>query len=146
LRSRLFFKVYAIGLYLPQKANSAAEVLAQTGAKRLRIATLRDLTAEQFADALVEGMEKNHAPAELEPLKARIQAFRANMLDIKSAAKGATVIIDWLPESGTRLVFNGERRGSDIPGEDFHRALLRIWLGERPAQDDLREALLGKAQ
>ena len=120
--------------------------LALKGAKRLRIVTLRDLTAEQFADALVEGMQKNHSAAELEPLKARIDTFRATMLDLKAAPKGATVIIDWLPESGTRLTFNGEKRGGDIPGDDFHRALLKVWLGDKPAQDDLKDALLGKAQ
>ena len=30
-------------------------------------------------------------------------------------------------------------------GEDFHRALLKIWIGDKPAQDDLKEQLLGKA-
>jgi hypothetical protein len=39
----------------------------------------------------------------------------------------------------------GQQRGKDIPGEDFYRALLRIWLGEKPVQDDLKQALLGKA-
>ncbi|MDP2793561.1 MAG: chalcone isomerase family protein [Sulfurisoma sp.] len=144
LRSRVFFKVYAIGLYLPGKKAAAADVLAAAGAKRLRIVTLRELTAEQFADALVEGIHKNHADAEIEPLKARIEKFRGIVLDIKTAPKGAVVEIDWLPEVGTRLSFAGERRGEDIPGEDFHRALLRIWLGEKPAQDDLKDALLGK--
>jgi hypothetical protein len=146
LRTRVFFKVYAVGLYVPEKKGAAADVLAQKGAKRLRIVTLRDLTAEQFADALVEGMQKNHAAAEIEPLKARIDKFRAIMLDLKEAPKGATVVIDWLPEIGTRLAFNGEKRGEDIPGEDFYRALLKVWLGDKPAQDDLKEALLGKSQ
>lgn len=146
LRSRLFFKVYAIGLYLPEKKAAAADLLAQKGAKRLHIVTLRELTAEQFADALVEGMQKNHAEAEIAALKARIDQFRAAILALKVAPKGATVQIDWLPDTGTRLMFNGEKQGSDIPGEDFHRALLKIWLGDKPAQDDLRDALLGRPQ
>jgi hypothetical protein len=144
MRNRLFFKVYAIGLYLPEKTGTAAAVLAAAGPKRMQIATLRNLTAEQFADALVAGIEKNHAEAEIAPLRARMEAFRATILTLKEAPKGAVVLLDWLPESGTRLTFNGEKKGEDIPGEDFYRALLRIWLGERPAQDDLRDALLGK--
>jgi hypothetical protein len=31
-----------------------------------------------------------------------------------------------------------------MAGEEFFRMLLRIWLGEKPAQEDLKEALLGK--
>jgi hypothetical protein len=30
-----------------------------------------------------------------------------------------------------------------MKGEAFYRALLRIWLGEKPVQDDLKKALLG---
>jgi len=144
LRSRLFFKVYAIGLYLAEKKAASADLLAQPGAKRLHIVTLRELTAEQFADALIEGMQKNHSEAEIAALKARIDQFRAAILALKTAPKGATVQIDWQPETGMRLVFNGEKQGSDIPGEDFYRALLKIWLGDKPAQDDLRDALLGR--
>lgn len=145
-RSRLFFKVYAIGLYLTEKKTAAADVLALNGPKRLHIVTLRELTAEQFSDALVEGIRKNQSDAEMEPLKARVEDFKAAMLAVKNAAEGTVVDIDWLPDSGTRLVVGGKQQGKDIPGEDFYRALLKIWLGPKPAQDDLKEALLGKAQ
>ena len=144
MRSRVFFKVYSIGLYLSEKKTAAEAVLALKGAKRLHIVTLRELTAEQFADALVSSIEKNHAEAELAPLKARIDEFRSAILSLNSAPKGSVVTLDWLPESGTRLSFNGQARGKDIAGEDFYGALLKIWLGAKPAQDDLKDALLGK--
>lgn len=143
-RSRLFFKVYAIGLYLTEKRTTVADVLALKGPKRLHIVTLRELTAEQFADALVEGIHKNHSDAEMAPLKARIEDFRVAMLAVKKAAEGTVVDIDWLPESGTHLIVGGKQQGKEIPGEDFYHALLKIWLGTKPAQDDLKAALLGK--
>jgi len=145
-RSRLFFKVYAVGLYLTEKKAEAAQVLALKGPKRLRIVTLRELTAEQFADALVEGIHKNHTDAETEVLKTRIEEFKLAMLAVKKAAEGTVVDIDWLPESGTRLSVNGKQQGKDIAGADFYDSLLRIWLGPKPAQDDLKGALLGKEQ
>ncbi len=145
LRKKVFFKVYAIGLYLPQKQTAAAEVLAAKGAKRIAIVTLRDLTAEEFANSLVEALNKNHDEAALKALQPRIDQFRASMLGIGKAPEKSVVNIDWLPESGTRLSFNGAVKGSDIPGEDFYSALLRIWIGDKPAQDDLKDQLLGKA-
>ena len=145
LRNRVFFKVYAIGLYLPQKAATTAEVLAAKGAKRIAIVTLRDLTAEQFVDALLEALKKNHDEAALKTLQPRIDQFRSTMLSIGNAPEKSVVNLDWLPDTGTRLSFNGAQKGSDIAGEDFYRALLRIWLGDNPAQDDLKEKLLGKA-
>ena len=67
------------------------------------------------------------------------------LLAIGEAKSGTTVVIDWLPESGTRLTVNGQVKGKDIAGEDFYKALLKIWLGNKPVQDDLKQALLGKA-
>ncbi len=144
LRSKFVFKVYAIGLYLAEKKTAATDVLAQTGAKRLNIVTLRELPAEDFAEALVEGIRKNHSDAEMGPLKTRIEEFRNAILGVKTAAKNDVVTIDWLPEGGTRLSVNGKQQGRDIAGDDFYRALLKIWLGAKPAQEDLKEAMLGK--
>ena len=143
--NKLFFKVYAIGLYLPQKAGTAADVLAAKGAKRIAIVTLRDLTAEEFSNALIEALKKNHDEATLAALQPRIEQFRVTMLGIGNAPEKSVVHLDWLPDAGTRLTFNGAQKGGDIAGEDFYRALLRIWLGDKPAQDDLKDKLLGKA-
>jgi hypothetical protein len=145
MRKKAFFKVYAVALYLPQKQTAATDVLAAKGPKRIAIVTLRDLTAEQFVDALLEALRKNHDEAAMATLQARIDQFRANMLSLGNAPEKSVVHLDWLPESGTRLTFNGAAKGSDIPGEDFYRALLKIWIGDKPAQDDLKEHLLGKA-
>ena len=144
MRSRFILKVYGIGLYLTEKKTTATDVFALKGAKRLHVVTLRELTAEQFADALVEGIQKNHSDAEMAPLRARVEEFKSAILAVKTAAKGDVVSIDWLPDSGTRLSINGKQQGKDIAGEDFYNALLKIWLGQKPAQDDLKEALLGK--
>jgi hypothetical protein len=144
MRKRAFFKVYAIGLYLPQKVASAADAINAKGAKRIAIVTLRDLTAEQFVDALIEALKNNHDEAALKTLQPKIDQFRSTMLAIGNAPEKSVVNLDWLPDSGTRLTFNGATKGADISGEDFYRALLRIWLGDKPAQDDLKEHLLGK--
>lgn len=144
LRSKLFFKVYAAGLYLVEKRHGPEEILALKGPKHLHIVTLRDLTAPQFADALVEGLQKNLSEAEVAPLQARIDQFKASILALKNAPKGTAIDIDWLPNAGTRLSFNGEKRGDDIAGEEFYRALLRIWLGDHPAESGLKDALLGR--
>ena len=48
--------------------------------------------------------------------------------------------------AGTRMTVEGKPAGAPIPGDDFYRALLRIWLGENPVQADLTKALLGEKQ
>ncbi len=41
------------------------------------------------------------------------------------------------------MTINGEEKGI-IEGDDFYAALLDIWLGEEPADEDLKEAMLGE--
>ena len=64
------------------------------------------------------------------------------MAGIGEAKKGMAIDLDWTG-SATRLQVDGRSAGNPIAGEDFYRALLRIWLGDKPVQDDLKKALLG---
>ena len=144
MRKKAFFKVYAMSLYLPGKQADAEGVLSAKGAKRIAITLLRDLTAKQFVDALQEGVASNHSESEMAALKERLNQFSEAMLGIGEAKTGAQVFIDFLSEGATRLTVNNEVRGSDLAGEDFFNALLRIWIGNKPVQDDLKQALLGK--
>lgn len=144
LRTRFMLKVYTIGLYLPKRSESPVSAITGAGAKRIQITTLRDLSADDFANALIDGVRKNHAEADLVSLQGRLDEFRTTLLGIRAAPNGTQIRIDWLPASGTRLSIGNETRGKDIPGEDFFRALLRIWIGDKPVDEDLKNALLGK--
>jgi len=143
LRVKVFFKVYAAGLYLSEKAGSTAAVLALAGPKRVSMTMMRDLTAQDLIDALGEGLRNNNPAAEFEKLKSRVERLNAIMSAIGAAKSGNVITLDYLPESGTQVSLNGEPKGEAIAGDDFYRALLRIWLGENPVDSSLKKALLG---
>ena len=140
LRKRFFVQVYAMGLYV---ADRKADPVTQPGAKRVAIHMLRDVGADQFAEALVDGMRPNHDEATMKALEPRIAQLVAIMAEMKVAKEGMAITLDWIPDSGTQVTVAGKSSGKPIEGEDFYRALLRIWLGEKPVQDDLKKALLG---
>jgi hypothetical protein len=146
LRKRAFFQVYAIGLYLPEKKTAAADAIGAAGAKRVAIHMLRDVDAGQFAGALTDGMKDNVSEAEMNALEPRVKQLVAIMAEMKQAKKGMRITLDWLPAAGTQVTIEGKPAGTAIPGEDFFRALLKIWLGDNPVQDDLKKALLGEKQ
>jgi hypothetical protein len=79
----------------------------------------------------------------MQALAPRIAALSATMAQLKEAKKGMTITLDWLPGTGTQMGVDGRPTGAPIAGEDFYQALLRIWLGPQPVQDDLKKALLG---
>jgi hypothetical protein len=139
LRKRLFFQVYAIGLYVQDRK---ADPIAQPGPKRLQMHMLRDVGAEQFTGALADGIKANHPEAEAKALEPRVSQLGAIMAALKEAKTGMVIALDWTGKETVVLV-NGNPAGSPIQGEDFYRALLRIWLGDNPVQEDLKKALRG---
>ena len=142
IRTRAIFKVYVGALYLGEKKSAAAEVLAQKGAKRVALTMLRDLSAQQLTEAFDDGIKANHGAAEVEALKPRMAELLSLFTDAK---KGDVILLDYLPDAGTVVGVNGAAKGKAIQGEDFYRALLRIWLGDKPVDGDLKKSMLGQA-
>lgn len=143
VRTRFVFKVYVAALYVPQKAADAAALLAQKGPRRMTLTMLRNVDADTFAEALNDGLRKNHSEAQLAAFKAQIETLNANLKAAGEARKGDVIQLEFVPEAGTRVSVNGQAKGATIPGEDFYTAVLRIWLGDKPVDDELKKGLLG---
>jgi hypothetical protein len=103
---------------------------------------LRGVSAEQFTEALADGIRENHTEAEAKALEPRVKQLADTMAQMKEAKSGSTIRMD-SADGATQLVVDGRAAGAPIAGDDFFRALLRIWLGDKPVQDDLKRALLG---
>lgn len=142
LRTRLFFKVYVGALYLGEKQHTAAAVLTDAGAKRVTMHMLRSLSSEKLLEAFDKGLAANNTSAELAAMDARIKDFSAIFRTSKQVVKGDVITLDFLPGEGTRVSINGAEKGR-IAGAEFNRALLKIWLGDEPVDEDLKKGLLG---
>jgi hypothetical protein len=141
-RTKLFFKVYVAALYLGKKETSAQAILDDGSPQRMALHMLRDLTDEQLLSPVIEGMQDNNTAAEMAaieiPLKQMVHTFHV----VGAIKQGQVMTLDYLPGKGTLVSVNGDARGT-IPGEPFHRALMKIWLGDKPVQNDLKLKLLG---
>jgi hypothetical protein len=143
VRTRAIFKVYVAGLYVPQKSGNAAALLAQKGPRRIAITMLRNVDADTFSGALSEGLQKNLSDAQFAGFKSQIDALNASFKAAGEAKKGDVIHLEFTPDAGTRVVVNGKPQGSAIAGEDFYNALLRIWIGDKPVDADLKKGMLG---
>ncbi len=144
VRTRVFFKVYAMGLYLPKKVASTEEVLASPGARRVTLHLLRKLTGDDFAKAFTEGLNANTSDAERQQLQAQIQAFVGTFARQGELKEGDLIHMDWVPGTGLVAALNGQPVGAPIAEPAFYNAVLRIWIGDKPADADLKPRLLGK--
>jgi len=142
IRSKFFFKIYVGALYLTQKQSSAEAVITDGQVHRVALHMLSEMSSEKLLDAFNEAIKENHTPAELAPLHVQMTMLKEIFSKVKEVKPGDAIFIDFLPGSGTRISFNGVSQGV-IPGPSFYRALLKVWLGDKPVQDDLKKAMLG---
>ena len=139
-----FFKVYIGSLYLTKKMTDSEAVFADPGAKRVSMHILSDeVTAPDLISSMNNALAVNLSPHELALIEKRIRDLNTMMSTIKTINKGSVVILDYTPEAGTRVFVNGQERIT-IPGEDFFRGMLHIWIGAKPVDGRLRDAMLGK--
>ena len=141
LRSRFFVRVYVGALYLESPGKGSTEaVLGDAGAKRVSMHIIYDeLSQEKVTSAWLDGFRGNTPEAELAAMMPRVEQFNALWPDLKS---GDVVHVDFPAGGGVQLTVNDEARGK-VDGEDLQRAVLRIWLGEDPADGDLKRGMLG---
>ena len=142
VRKRAIFKVYVGSLYVPTKSRSVQEVLGKSP-RRIQLNLLRDLSSDQLIDALMDGLKQNLSQAEMQAISIQTGEFAAIMKAFGAAKEGSVVTLDFVG-GATKISLNGTERGT-IDGAAFNDALTRIWIGEHPAQADLKQAMLGGA-
>ena len=139
-RTKFIFKVYVGALYTEEKVDSRDAVQALTGPKRIVMHIVHDeVSKKKMASAWNEGFEDNNSAEQLKKLQSRLNTYINYFSDLKA---GDIILLDYIPASGTRVTFNGEQK-EIIEGADFYAALLDVWLGEEPADDSLKDAMLG---
>ncbi len=143
LRAVAWFKGYAAGLYLVRKATTAEAVLAMTGPKRLQLRMLVDVPTAEFVKAFHKGVARNTPAAGQPALAERMQRFDAMVSSLREVKTRDVVDLDFLPGSGLVFAHNGRAVGEPVAGDDFYAALLRIFIGTRPVDPEMKTGLLG---
>ncbi|MDX5334009.1 MAG: chalcone isomerase family protein [Gammaproteobacteria bacterium] len=140
VRKKFFIRIYAAGLYLPERRQAASAILAADEPRLLRMHFLyEEVEKAKLTAAWEEGFRNNLSASAYRGLEDRLARFNALFGD---AVAGDVIDLAYLPGQGTSVTINGETAGM-IEGADFSRALLGVWLGEKPADAGLKRGLLG---
>ena len=146
MRTKFVVKVYAAGLYLPEKSKAVADILKQEGPRRVTLQMARDISSEDFGKAFMDGLNENIDKAEKQRIVAQISKMGELFASVDGLKKGDVLHLDWIPGTGTQAELNGKKLGGPIPDVNFYNAILRIWLGDKPVDRSLKPALLGDAK
>lgn len=139
LRSKFFVKVYAGGLYVGRPQTDAGALLADPGAKVIRMVFIHSRVGrDKIVSAFREGLEKN-APLVLK--SPATQTFFTLFAD--DFVAGDTVDLDLGSDGTVTVRKNGKDLGT-VRDPALPAALLAIYLGREPADADLKRGLLGQ--
>ena len=133
-------KVYVAALYLTKTSKDANAILAANAANQLSLHFVRNVSAADLSKAWDEGFAKN-AKAQLPALKKRIATLNGWMGDMKT---GEILTFTFQPGVGVQVTVGSAVKGT-VPGDDFGKALLSIWLGAEPPNPEIKTGLLGGA-
>jgi hypothetical protein len=135
-RWKYFLKVYAAAHYVGEDAkglDADADV-----PRRLEIAYFVGISGKDFGMAADELLGDALTPEQLAPLRERLAQLHRAYVDVKPGDRYA---LTYVPGRGTELSLNG-RPLVLVEGADFARSYFGIWIGRRPIDAGLRDALL----
>ena len=141
LREKLWIDLYVGGLYLTAKSADAQAIIDADKSMAIYIEIVSTLiTSEKMIAAVDEGFVKS--------TKGKTEQFKTEIADFKAAFSETIEEKDkykivYQPDVGTAVSKNGKLLKT-IKGYDFKKALFGIWLCDEPADEDLKEGMLGK--
>ena len=141
-RYKAVFKVYTAGLYLEKPAHSLQDIAALPGPKRVSVTMLRDIDSAELGKLFARGMEDNMERAAFSRLVPGVMRMSDIFTQHKKLLTGETFTVDWIPGQGTVVTVKGQPQGEAFKEPEFFNALLGIWLGPKPADQQLKKALL----
>ncbi len=141
IREKFWIDLYAGGLYLSESTDDANEVIKAEKPMGIKIHIVSKLiSSSKMRDAVEEGFQ-NSTDENTGPLREKIDKFISFFED--EIVKNDVFDIFYHPDAGVKVFKNNELKGT-IKGQSFKEALFGIWFCDEPADDDLKEAMLGK--
>ncbi|MDD2383848.1 MAG: chalcone isomerase family protein [Sulfurospirillaceae bacterium] len=141
IRNKFFIDLYVASLYTTKAYDNVTSLLKADEPMCITLSIISSLiSSETMEDASREGFA-NTAQNNTPEMNKKIETFIA----VFKEPIGNNDIYDlmYIPQGGIKIYKNKTLRVS-ISGLDFKEALFGIWLGDKPAQESLKQALLGK--
>jgi hypothetical protein len=140
MRKATFLRVnvYVGALYVSAASRDPNALIASDGPQELILHFVRSVGVDDLRKAWTEGFERVARDQSVSLLQ-RVATLNTWMSDVKS---GERLTFIRQPHEGIQVIVNGIAKGT-IPGDDFSRDFISIWLGAMPPNPELKSGLLG---
>jgi len=142
LRGVAWVKAFVAGLYLPATTRDPAAALAMPGPKRLQLKVMLEAPAAELGKSLNRRIKRHEAPAVQQRLAARLSQLTVDINAMGTLKPGDVIELDYVPDRGVGLRRNGVAVGTPQAGEDLYRAVLKVFIGEHPIDQRMKDGLM----
>lgn len=136
LHKNFFTDGYIGAFYSLDVVSTPAQALADAGPKRMWFFFLRSFDSPK--KYWEQAIKNNNSPQVLERDQINISQF-FKMVDYP-LNEGDILILDYIPNVGTRVIVKGTVRGI-IKGNEFYSLILKVWMGRQPPSEKFRKDL-----
>lgn len=141
LRTKWMVKVYAMAAYSGSGKRSASAIINANEPKFIWIRMLRTISGDKMKAAIDEGIEDNVDGATRAKISGQVSKLKRAFSG--SIPKGADIGFIYTPGKGTIVRFRSVDKVT-LKGTAMMKALWSIWFGKEPADDDLKDAIVGR--
>ena len=141
-RTKLYLELYVAGLYLTKANSNPAAIAAANEPMSIRVKITSGMVSQaKLMQSLTDGFH-NATNGNVASIQSEINQFRECLNE--TITKGDTFNFVYLPEHGVVINKNGTFKGV-VAGIEFKKALFNIWLSDKPADADLKKAMLTRS-
>ena len=138
-RTKFYLELYVAGLYLTKANNNPAAIAAADEPMSIRVKITSGMVSQaKLMQSLTDGFH-NATNGNVASIQSGIDQLR--MCLSEAITKGDTFDFVYLPEHGVVINKNGKFKGV-VAGIEFKKALFNIWLSDKPADVNLKKAML----
>jgi hypothetical protein len=142
-RYKVILKVYDMALYTTRKVNTPEALLTLDGPKRLQFTALRELPSTDLGRLFIKGLSENSPKETVQKHTISTTRFIEIFSGKSKLMPGDTFAMEYLPGKGTQFYIQGQPQGAPVGDAEFFSMVLKIWVGNSPADHGLKDSLLG---
>ncbi|MBL7900116.1 MAG: chalcone isomerase family protein [Crocinitomicaceae bacterium] len=141
IREKMFINLYIGVLYLKEKSSDANKIISADEPMAIKMRVVSSMVSkENMEEAIRTGFDKSTG-GNISPIKSKIdELISAGFKD--EIAIGDIFDLIYIPGKGTTLHKNNSPVVT-LAGLDFKKALFGIWLCNEPADENLKNKMLG---
>ena len=141
IRKKLILKLYVGSLYTEKATKDESDILSGSAGAVIRLDIISKLiTSELMAETIQEGFAKAMG-GDTSSLQGQIDNFQAVFKD--EIVKGDQFSFISQPGKGV-VAYKGEKELITIMDDRFRKVLFTIWLGDDPADANLKKEMLNQ--